>query len=73
MPRLLDFFATLQLLFLGYALMLHSAPTALALLVTCGLYYSRRTALEAGVLREAFGENYEQWASRTRRFIPWVL
>lgn len=63
----------MQLLFLGYALALHSAPTALALLVTCVLYYSRRTALEAAVLREAFGDSYDQWACRTKRFVPWVL
>ncbi|GLC43550.1 hypothetical protein PLESTM_001485400 [Pleodorina starrii] len=61
------------LLFFSYGMWLHSAPTALLMLLVCGLYYRSRTALEAQVLDGAFGSYYRDYASRTKKFVPFVL
>ncbi len=61
------------LLFFGYCMALHSAPCALLMLAVCALYYRSRTALEARVLGEAFGEEYAAYAKRTKKFLPWLV
>jgi protein-S-isoprenylcysteine O-methyltransferase Ste14 len=61
------------LLFCGYGMALHSAPSALLMLGVCALYYRSRTALEAEVLSEAFGEQYKAYAKRTKKFLPWLV
>lgn len=53
-------------------MIMHSAPTVIVLLAICITYYKRRTALEAAVLRSAFGKQYDAWASKTKRFVPFV-
>jgi protein-S-isoprenylcysteine O-methyltransferase Ste14 len=62
-----------MLLFVGYSMALHSAPVAMLLLAVCALYYSSRTRLEAQVLREAFGGEYEQYAARTKKYLPGLI
>jgi protein-S-isoprenylcysteine O-methyltransferase Ste14 len=61
------------LLFCGYAMMLHSVGYALLALVVCLVYYKSRVALEGDVLREAFGEQYEQYQQTTKLFVPGLL
>eukprot|EP00775_Hariotina_reticulata_P010029 gene10029-10185_t len=56
----------------GYAMLLHSAPTALFAVAVCIMYYSVRTRLEQAVLREAFGETYDQYEKSTKMFVPFV-
>jgi protein-S-isoprenylcysteine O-methyltransferase Ste14 len=68
MPPLLH----LQLLFFGFALLLHSAPAALLLLIICGTYYKRRTGLEGSVLEQAFGSVYRSYQAKTPSFIPFT-
>lgn len=63
----------MQLLFFGYAMMLHSAPSALMLVLVCVLHYRRRTALEAEVLRAAFGKRYDDYAGATKQFLPGLV
>lgn len=66
-------YASYMLAFFSFAMLLHAAPTGLAMLAVCATYYSARTALEARVLREAFGEAYSEYAVRTKRFIPGLV
>ncbi|PNH04042.1 hypothetical protein TSOC_009851 [Tetrabaena socialis] len=66
-------YTSYALLFVSYGLWLHSGLAAVAALAVCALYYSRRTALEAEVLQAAFGSQYRDYASRTKRFVPLVL
>lgn len=61
------------LLFCGYAMMLHSVGYVLLALVVCLVYYKSRVALEGDVLREAFGEQYEQYQQTTKLFVPGLL
>lgn len=63
-------YSSYMLLFLGYGLLLRSPPLGVVLVAVCLLYYGLRTRLEAGVLREAFGAEYDAYAQRTRRFVP---
>ena len=66
-------YTSYMLAFVSTCVMLHAVPTAIAMLVVCALYYRGRTRLEAGVLKEAFGAHYLDWASRTKRFVPYLL
>jgi protein-S-isoprenylcysteine O-methyltransferase Ste14 len=62
-----------MLLFAGYCLLCHSAPFAILAVWVCALYYRRRAALEAQVLSEAFGADYDAYRARTpKQFVPWV-
>ena len=66
-------YTSYMLLFAAYALLLHSAPYMLALVWVCWWHYSRRTVLEAEVLKAKFGQVYEDWAAKTPRFVPSLL
>ncbi len=66
-------YTSYMLLFFGYCMALHSAPCALLMLLVCLLYYSSRTALEAQVLREAFGAEYDSYAAGRKKYIPLLL
>jgi protein-S-isoprenylcysteine O-methyltransferase Ste14 len=66
-------YSSYMLLFVGYSLLLHSAPTALLALGVCLLYYFNRTRLEQAVLQQAFGQPYEEYRQRTKLFVPFVL
>jgi protein-S-isoprenylcysteine O-methyltransferase Ste14 len=66
-------YSSYMLLFVGYGLLLHSAPTALLALAVCLLYYVSRTHLEQAVLQQAFGQPYEDYRQRTKLFVPFVL
>jgi len=62
-----------MLLFCGYAMVCHSAPFALLAIWVCALYYRRRAALEAAVLKDAFGEGYETYTLKTPKlFVPYI-
>lgn len=66
-------YTSYMLLFFSYGIWLHSAPTALLMLLVCSMYYRARAALEACVLEGAFGNYYRDYASRTKRYIPFVV
>ncbi|KXZ55030.1 hypothetical protein GPECTOR_3g191 [Gonium pectorale] len=66
-------YTSYMLLFFSYGMFLHSAPTALAMLLLCVLYYKGRTALESRVLEEAFGSYYRDYAARTKKFVPFLV
>lgn len=66
-------YSSYMMLFCGYAMVLHSFGYALLALVVCLVYYKSRVALEADVLRDAFGEKYVQYQQRTKLFVPFVL
>jgi protein-S-isoprenylcysteine O-methyltransferase Ste14 len=66
-------YSSYMLLFVGYALLLHSATTALFALGVCLTYYFSRTQLEQAVLQQAFGQHYEEYRQRTKLFVPFVL
>ncbi|GFR48264.1 hypothetical protein Agub_g10129 [Astrephomene gubernaculifera] len=66
-------YTSYMLLFFSVGMWLHSAPTAIAMLLVCALYYRGRTALEARVLEEAFGGHYREYAQRTRKYLPFLL
>lgn len=65
-------YTSYMLLFSGYAMLLHSASTAVFAVAICVVYYSVRTRLEQAVLQEAFGEMYDQYVKRTKMFLPFV-
>lgn len=66
-------YGSYMLLFSGYCMACHSAPFAILAVWVCALYYRRRAALESQVLRESFGDEYEDYVKRTpRRFVPWI-
>lgn len=72
-PKQHPIYGSYMLLFAGYCLACHSAPFALLAVWVCALYYRRRAALEAEVLRGAFGRAYDDYVAATpRRFVPWV-
>jgi protein-S-isoprenylcysteine O-methyltransferase Ste14 len=66
-------YSSYMLLFVGYGLLLHSAPAALLALAVCLVYYFSRTRLEQAVLQQAFGQLYEEYRQRTKLFVPYVL
>lgn len=66
-------YSSYMLLFCGYAMMLHGVGYAVLALAVCLLYYKNRVALEAGVLQEAFKEQYSQYAQKTKLFVPFVF
>jgi protein-S-isoprenylcysteine O-methyltransferase Ste14 len=66
-------YSSYVLLFVGYGLLMHSAPTALLALGVCLTYYLSRTRLEQAVLQQAFGQQYAEYKQRTKLFVPYVL
>ena len=66
-------YTSYMMLFAGYCMALHSAPNALLVTGVCLLYYSIRCKLEAQVLKEGFGEQYEEFAKGKKLFIPLVF
>jgi protein-S-isoprenylcysteine O-methyltransferase Ste14 len=66
-------YTSYMMLFAGYCMALHSAPNVLLVTGVCLLYYSIRCRLEAVVLREAFGEQYEAYAKGKKLFFPFVV
>ena len=57
-------------LFSGFGLAFGCPSCALANATVCAAYYHHRTALEAQVLEEAFGDVYRDWAKRTAPVLP---
>lgn len=54
------------LLFVGFALSLHSVPFASLLAMACILYYRQRIYIEEGILQAAFGNDYDLYKEKTR-------
>ncbi|MEM7482010.1 MAG: isoprenylcysteine carboxylmethyltransferase family protein [Acidobacteriota bacterium] len=57
----------------GAVLLLRSLWAAAIALVVYGIWLGIRIRREEAWLREIFGAEYEAWAARTRRFIPFVF
>ena len=67
-------YTSYMLLFMGYCLLLHSAPAAACITAACLLYYRARTSVERHILSSTFGDRYEEYRSRTKSlFLPGVL
>ena len=66
-------YTSYMLLFASFCFAMHTAPTAVLVLMVCMLYYKLRCSLEAKILSAAFGEKYDTYASRTKLFIPGVV
>ena len=64
-------YMSFNLLALGTALWVPSA-IAWAALALMALGGDLRARVEEPLLRKAFGKSYEDYCSRTRRFLPWV-
>jgi protein-S-isoprenylcysteine O-methyltransferase Ste14 len=64
-------YAGLNLLALGTAVWVPTglAWVAFALVVLCS---DLRARAEEALLKQAFGNSYEEYCARTRRFVPWV-
>jgi protein-S-isoprenylcysteine O-methyltransferase len=58
--------------FLGMALLYRNWLAGLVLLVPVAAAFSYRIRVEERALRAAFGEDYERYARRTKRLIPFV-
>jgi protein-S-isoprenylcysteine O-methyltransferase Ste14 len=66
-------YSSYMLLFAGYAMWMHAWPVATGFVAVCLVYYRSRTRLEGAVLQAAFGQEYSEYAARTRLFVPFVL
>ncbi len=60
----------LVLVTIGAVLLLRSVVAAAIALVVYCIWLGLRIRREEAVLKEVFGEEYDAWAARTRRFIP---
>jgi len=58
--------------FLGMGIAFHSWLSLAVLLVPVTAALAHRITIEEHALREAFGREYEDWAARTWRLLPWV-
>lgn len=65
-------YTSYMMLFTGFCLSLHSAPAAFLIVLICAAYYTSRTKLEEQLLSRAFGEQYEHYRARTKKYIPLV-
>lgn len=60
------------LLWLGAALTTGNGLTAATMAVALGRAYRTRMAAEEAMLGEAFADDYQFYAARTRRLVPFV-
>jgi len=58
--------------FLGMGLAFHSWLSLAVLLLPVSAALAHRIAVEERALREAFGAEYDEWAARTWRLVPWI-
>jgi protein-S-isoprenylcysteine O-methyltransferase Ste14 len=66
-------YTSYMLLFCSFCFAMHTAPTAVVVVIVCLLYYGLRASLESTILAAAFGKQYAEYASRTKRFVPGLL
>ena len=62
----------LLLAFVGVGLAFHSWLSLLVLLLPVSIALVRRIVVEEEALRAAFGAEYDAYAARTSRLIPWM-
>ncbi|XP_077236901.1 protein C-terminal S-isoprenylcysteine carboxyl O-methyltransferase [Tasmannia lanceolata] len=66
-------YASTMLLFATYCVALRAPLSLLFVIAVCLAYYDQKAKLEEGLMVEAFGESYKEYASKVRyKFIPLV-
>lgn len=61
------------MLFCGYALLFSCIECCLLFAFVCTKYYRQRTAIEAALLEQAFGNEYKVYREHTGAFLPRLL